>query len=230
MVVKSEDKSGTTNIYQIRLAKSATSPDQEIIEFSQDLPLQKDISMQLSDYGRKLYLLSKASPDAATLRNNMRALNYLEGVEDQIYARRKFGGDRTVNIANRIEFQVKAQEDLQSLLERKRLLKQILGEFEHSMQLVDSKARFRGNLIGYSISSILMAQLAFIAQGTYVTLSWDIMEPISYVMGLFNFTCGFGWYYLFITKPECQTVTDWMKFRITQKMLRRKGISAEMLS
>jgi hypothetical protein len=26
--------------------------------------------------------------------------------------------------------------------------------------------------------------------GTFVTHSWDIMEPISYVMMLGNFTCG----------------------------------------
>ena len=57
-------------------------------------------------------------------------------------------------------------------------------------------------MLGYFISSVLLAELGIIAGGTFLVLSWDIMEPISYLMGLTNFVGGFGWYYMFVTKPD----------------------------
>lgn len=64
------------------------------------------------------------------------------------------------------------------------------------------KAAFRGRLAGYSIASVLLGELGVIIFGTFFELSWDIMEPISYLMGLSNFTAGFAWYYLNITNPK----------------------------
>jgi len=109
------------------------------------------------------------------------------------------------------------------LLRRQRDLKELLSSLDKKVSKIEKKARFRSNLLGYSISSVLLAQLMFITQGTFVTLSWDIMEPISYMISMFNFTCGFGWYYLFITKPDSQTPTDWMKNRIMTKQMKKQG-------
>ena len=65
-------------------------------------------------------------------------------------------------------------------------------------------------MTGFSIVSILFAELGIIGVGTFQTLSWDIMEPISYMMSLVNFSAGFGWYYLYITNNKKQTPVDWV--------------------
>jgi hypothetical protein len=62
----------------------------------------------------------------------MKALNYLEGVEDNIYAEREYGGSRIVRIGD-IEFLVSTNEDVGVLLERKSILKEILGQYERKL-------------------------------------------------------------------------------------------------
>jgi hypothetical protein len=57
-------------------------------------------------------------------------------------------------------------------------------------------------LIGSSAALFILAELGIIVEGTYISLSWDIMEPISYMMLLFNELMAFGWFYIFITKPK----------------------------
>ena len=66
----------------------------------------------------------------------------------------------------------------------------------------NKKAIFRGRIAGFGIISVLVAELGIIGVGTFSILSWDIMEPISYLMSLANFSAGFGWYYLHITNPK----------------------------
>ena len=66
--------------------------------------------------------------------------------------------------------------------------------------------------------SIIAAEMGLVGYGTYEVLSWDIMEPISYLMMLGNFTFGFGWYCAFITDPEKQNPVDWYKKRSAIKM------------
>ena len=159
----------------------------------------------------------------------MKALNYLVAIEDQIYAKREFGKDRLTSIGDTAQFMIKSQEDLQVLLERRTYLREIMGQYEQQLAEIDKKAKFRSNIVGLGISSILFAELAIIAQGTFVTLSWDIMEPISYLMALGNFTAGFGWYYLFITNPECQTPPEWLRYRVRKKLMRKRGVDQEVL-
>jgi len=77
-----------------------------------------------------------------------------------------------------------------------------MARIEVMNEKISRKAKFRSNMAGVSITGILIAQMAFVAQGTFVTLSWDIMEPISYMIGMLNFTAGFGWYYMFVTRPD----------------------------
>ena len=66
------------------------------------------------------------------------------------------------------------------------------------MRDIEKRAQFWSRMSGFTIASVLLAELGIIGVGTYSTLSWDIMEPISYVMSLVNFSAGFGWYYLHI--------------------------------
>jgi len=51
-------------------------------------------------------------------------------------------------------------------------------------------------------SAFILGEFAVIVEGTFFSLSWDIMEPISYMMLLFNELVAFGWFYMFITKPS----------------------------
>ena len=60
-------------------------------------------------------------------------------------------------------------------------------------QLRASASRKATVLLGFG-SSIVIAQFALIFQGTFHYLSWDIMEPVCYLMQLGNFTFGFAFY------------------------------------
>jgi len=72
-------------------------------------------------------------------------------------------------------------------------------------------------MVGVAASSVLIAELAIITVGTYVTHSWDIMEPISYVMMLGNFTFTFGWFVAFIENPLMQNPVSWFKQKSIKK-------------
>jgi hypothetical protein len=67
----------------------------------------------------------------------------------------------------------------------------------------EKRATFRSMLMGFSVSSFIAAEIYIIVEGTFNSLSWDIMEPISYLMALFNGVVGFAWYYKFISQPDC---------------------------
>lgn len=73
-------------------------------------------------------------------------------------------------------------------------------------------------------SSIFMAQFGFIMSGTFVFYSWDVMEPISYVMMLGNFTVGMGFYAA--NKDELQLITlrQMLAKRFARGLYRRKGL------
>ena len=52
--------------------------------------------------------------------------------------------------------------------------------------------------MGLGLTGFLFSEMAFIGWGTYEAFSWDIMEPISYVIMLANFNAGFMWYAIFL--------------------------------
>ena len=64
-----------------------------------------------------------------------------------------------------------------------------------------------------------------ITLGTFHYLSWDIMEPISYLMMLGNFTCGFGFYLAFQRDLAIGNVHDIIVNRITRSAAEKTGIS-----
>lgn len=97
------------------------------------------------------------------------------------------------------------------------------------MEAIKRKAALRSKVLGFFISSLLGVQLGVIAVGTWSILSWDIMEPISYLMGLGNFTAGFGWYLIYINNPDKQNPVDWYKTRVEHKLQSRQGISNEKI-
>lgn len=74
-----------------------------------------------------------------------------------------------------------------------------MSEISEKLMKIDKKATFRSKIVGYGFASVILAELGIISVGTFSILSWDIMEPISYLMLLGNYTMGFGWYVMFIT-------------------------------
>lgn len=76
-------------------------------------------------------------------------------------------------------------------------------------------------------SSVLVAQFYVIMAGSFHYLSWDIMEPISYLMLLGNFTFGF-WFYLLNKKDlELSSLQEILTYRFAQRKYRRVGIDIE---
>lgn len=64
-------------------------------------------------------------------------------------------------------------------------------------------------------SSLVVGQLGFIGFGTFHYLSWDIMEPICYLMTMGNFTFGFFFYLMMKRDLELTSVHEILAYRMT---------------
>ena len=63
--------------------------------------------------------------------------------------------------------------------------------------------------------------------GTFVHASWDVMEPISYVMMLGNFTVGMLFYALFHKELELKSLHDIFSHWLAKGIYRRKGLNMD---
>jgi hypothetical protein len=61
---------------------------------------------------------------------------------------------------------------------------------------LDKKAVTRANVLLYMGASIMVSQFAFITGGTYLVFSWDVMEPLAYLMSMTNMTVAFSYFLL----------------------------------
>lgn len=66
--------------------------------------------------------------------------------------------------------------------------------------------------------------------GTFIYFSWDIMEPISYMMLLSNFTFGYFFYNILKRDLDVDTLRDILKVRFAQRLYRKKGLDVERLN
>jgi hypothetical protein len=73
-------------------------------------------------------------------------------------------------------------------------------------------------------SSIPIAQFATIFYGTFELYSWDIMEPICYLMTFSNFTLGFAFYVLNHRELELTSLHEMLTERNVRKRCARNGI------
>lgn len=95
---------------------------------------------------------------------------------------------------------------------------ELMGQFE-------KKATTKSKIFGYTLASIIFSELIVVLIGTFETFSWDFIEPVSYLMGSFNFCAAFAWYCKFINKPELQSPIYWYKYRSIAKMQKKAGFS-----
>ena len=91
------------------------------------------------------------------------------------------------------------------------------------------KAIFKGKCLGVSLAGFVGLEFLICLIGTYETYSWDIIEPVSYMMGWFNGVVGFAWYCRWMNEPEKQVPTYWYQDRVMRKMQRRNGYTNEEL-
>lgn len=89
---------------------------------------------------------------------------------------------------------------------------------------LDKKAKRRAKALLALGSSIVIGQFGFIMAGTFLYLSWDIMEPISYVMMLGNFTFGMLFYAKYKEEFELSTLQEMISKSFAKGMYRRNGI------
>jgi hypothetical protein len=91
----------------------------------------------------------------------------------------------------------------------------------------DRRARFRSRVLLGMGSSVFFYQFYFIMSGTFVHASWDVMEPISYVMMLGNFTVGMLFYALVHKELELKSLNEVLSEWLAKGIYRRKGLQME---
>lgn len=65
----------------------------------------------------------------------------------------------------------------------------------HQQKLqIDKKALFRVNCSLAMGALIMVSEFTFITAGTFFLYSWDVMEPMAYLMMLGNMTAAFGYF------------------------------------
>jgi hypothetical protein len=94
-------------------------------------------------------------------------------------------------------------------------------------KVLDAKAEFRSRALLSLGSTIFFGQFAFIMGGTFVYFSWDIMEPISYVMLLTNFTIGASFYASFKKEMELQTLKEIFAGRFARRLYKKKQLDID---
>lgn len=78
-------------------------------------------------------------------------------------------------------------------------------------------------------SVVAISQFAFIMGGTFVYYSWDVMEPISYIMLLSNFVVGFFFYAALKRNMELATIRELLANRFGRKLYKKRGLDIEKL-
>ena len=69
-----------------------------------------------------------------------------------------------------------------------------MGRVEQAIAQIRKGASLKASMVCWAGSSVVLAQFMVIFWGTFQVLSWDIMEPVCYLMTFGNFTGGFFFY------------------------------------
>lgn len=102
-----------------------------------------------------------------------------------------------------------------------------------TLEPIDSKiqrksVRFANMVLSMGLAT-LMSQWTFVATGTYVFFSWDIMEPITYCMSLTNMCVALGFYTYRNQEFVLASVFDSLIDRKRRQLYGRLGIEPERL-
>lgn len=86
---------------------------------------------------------------------------------------------------------------------------------------LDRKADFRSRSLLTLGSSIFFAQFGFVMSGTFVFYSWDVMEPISYMILLGNLTVGLLFYANYKNEMQLITLREILTNKFAKGLYRR---------
>ena len=111
-----------------------------------------------------------------------------------------------------------AQNHGQMLIRREELLMQV-AETEAKIESNAKGAASKAKALLWAGSAVGFAQFAFIFYGTFHVYSWDIMEPICYLMTFGNFTAGFAFYLRMNQDLELSNLNEIMTKRFTDSAL-----------
>jgi hypothetical protein len=114
--------------------------------------------------------------------------------------------------------------DIERLIEEKR---SELIKLNQKKEILDKKADFRARSLLILGSSIFIGQFAFIMSGTFMFYSWDVMEPISYVTMLGNFTVTMLFYAKYRNEMQLTTLREMIAKKFARGLYRRKGLDIE---
>ena len=102
-----------------------------------------------------------------------------------------------------------------------------LAAQEAEVSSAAGKARWRSNAVVGSGLAFMVTQFVVFLRLTYVELSWDVMEPISYFAGVFNAILV---YIYFMVYKRDFSFDDWssrMQASYTESAISKKGIDFE---
>jgi len=102
-----------------------------------------------------------------------------------------------------------------------------LAAQEAEVNAAKAKARRRSNVVVGTGLALMCTQLVVFMRLTYVELSWDVMEPISYFVGVFNAILV---YIYFMVYQRDFSFNDWasrMQTSYTKSAVSKKGIDWE---
>ena len=77
-------------------------------------------------------------------------------------------------------------------------------------------------------SGVVIGQFSLISYGTFEYLSWDIMEPICYLMTFSNFTFGYFFYLAMKRDLDLTNFHDILAFRLKTRAAKRQGLDLDL--
>jgi len=111
-----------------------------------------------------------------------------------------------------------------------RELQTIQAEFEElrsNYELAQRRAAARSSLVVYGGLMLLCCQLATFVRLTYYEFSWDVMEPISYFVGLSNAIMAYGFYLWNRQDFSFEIWQKGMQDRTAERSFRAKGFDID---
>jgi hypothetical protein len=77
-------------------------------------------------------------------------------------------------------------------------------------------------------SGVFIGQFCFIAAGAFHYSSWDIIEPMCYLMTFGNFTTSYAFYIAMKRDMEFDNIYDILTQRFLRSACRRQGIDMDL--
>ena len=203
-----------TYAINFRHENKGTYTEEQVLEMCDAIGLPHKDKYVLANYASKLHLGFKNAKDIQVTD----AINMLHNLKFAYVTR------NSSNTHN--DSKLQTFEALQGQLDAKNAR---LVELMGIQRQLEKQAATRSKVLGTGIAMTIAAQTAFIIEGTFNSYSWDVIEPMSYQMSLFNMCAAVGWYYAFLYQPNKQDPTEWYAARYIAKKQAAHGYSQEEL-